>query len=178
MFLCPPPGGTELSGGGRWLSWNSIVVVGWVSLWEYSGGMCRLIKPENWGPFRFRALKRNNLFFSSSVTKEVVSMGTGTKCIGQSKMRKSGKPEWGLNGACPGNGVHVAFSSPLQGEGAMLLKWLIFHVDTDCHSHLKNGNKLWKQRLPRIQFLGTLKAGQYFRAQTRSSLGLAIPHCI
>uniref|UniRef100_A0A8D0PUX9 Adenosine deaminase tRNA specific 1 n=1 Tax=Sus scrofa TaxID=9823 RepID=A0A8D0PUX9_PIG len=34
------------------------------------------------------------------VTKEVVSMGTGTKCIGQSKMRKSGKPRWGLNRAC------------------------------------------------------------------------------
>uniref|UniRef100_A0A8C0AL61 tRNA-specific adenosine deaminase 1 n=1 Tax=Bos mutus grunniens TaxID=30521 RepID=A0A8C0AL61_BOSMU len=29
-------------------------------------------------------------FFTPSVTKEVVSMGTGTKCIGQSKMRKSG----------------------------------------------------------------------------------------
>uniref|UniRef100_A0A8C0RAU1 Adenosine deaminase tRNA specific 1 n=1 Tax=Canis lupus familiaris TaxID=9615 RepID=A0A8C0RAU1_CANLF len=27
----------------------------------------------------------------TQVTKEVVSMGTGTKCIGQSKMRKSGK---------------------------------------------------------------------------------------
>uniref|UniRef100_A0A7N4V5Z3 Adenosine deaminase tRNA specific 1 n=1 Tax=Sarcophilus harrisii TaxID=9305 RepID=A0A7N4V5Z3_SARHA len=28
---------------------------------------------------------------SSQVTKEVVSMGTGTKCIGLSKMRKSGQ---------------------------------------------------------------------------------------
>lgn len=39
-------------------------------------------------------------FFPPSVTKEVVSMGTGTKCIGQSKMRKSGKAGWGLHGAC------------------------------------------------------------------------------
>lgn len=31
------------------------------------------------------------------MTKEVVSMGTGTKCIGQTKMRKSGKQRGALN---------------------------------------------------------------------------------
>ena len=56
-------------------------------------------------------------------------MGTGTKCIGQTKMRKSGKPTWGLNSACLGsfgNGVPVALSSPLQGKRVMLLRWLPF----------------------------------------------------
>lgn len=37
-------------------------------------------------------------------------MGTGTKCIGQSKMRKSGKPGWGLNSLHPG---HVGKPFPL-----------------------------------------------------------------
>uniref|UniRef100_A0A8C8XZB6 Uncharacterized protein n=1 Tax=Panthera leo TaxID=9689 RepID=A0A8C8XZB6_PANLE len=65
------------------------------------------------------------------VTKEVVSMGTGTKCIGQSKMRKSGKPRWGLETT-----VHVVFSSS-QRRGRMA-EVANLNVPADCHSRWKD----------------------------------------
>lgn len=84
------------------------------------------------------------------VTKEVVSMGTGTKCIGQSKMRKSGK-----GGRESKQRVVWELWEPmsLSGERATKVDVTDFLFPTDCCStwkpvlvHLKNGNPPLKQK--------------------------------
>lgn len=97
--------------------------------------MCSLIKPKA-GDHSDPKSSLITRFFLPSVTKEVVSMGTGTKCIGQSKMRKSGKPTLGLHIACRGsfgNGVHVALSSP--GTRGHIIEMADISVHVDSHWH-------------------------------------------
>lgn len=73
-------------------------------------------------------------------------MGTGTKCIGQSKMRKSGKPTLGLNIACVGsfgNGVHVALSSP--GPRGHITEMADISVHAACHWLQLEGQNSFKE---------------------------------
>lgn len=177
MFPCSPPGGAVLQVVGSGRAGTAVLSDG--SACGNAEECADLLHP------RTRDYSKSSLITRSfsPVTKEVVSMGTGTKCIGQSKMRKSGKPTLGLNIACLGsfgNGVHVALSSPLQGQGVIFLRSLTFQFTLTVtgsswkdRTHLKNGTNQWKQRLPGAHFLSGLKVGQYFQVQTRSSLGLA-----
>lgn len=94
-------------------------------------------------------------------------MGTGTKCIGQSKMRKNGKP-WCLNNTCLGNFESwcvLAFAL-LLGQRSRITK--VANLATDCHSswkdgtHLKNENKLEAKATKNMFFVVAISGFAFF----------------